>query len=505
MIPRLEPVRPVADDYLAFIDALPAAGWRGEVALDEARRTVAATDNSVYQIWPQAVLYPRSRADVIAALTLLDQPRFRSIRLTPRGGGTGTNGQALTDGLVLDVSRHLHHILAVDLRAGTVRVEPGVVLDQLNDHLRPHGVFFAPELSPSNRATLGGMISTDAAGKGSRVYGKTSEHVRGLTTVLLGGAVVESAPIDDESLATLCARTDRIGGIHRVLDEIAATRGDSIAATFPKLRRFMTGYDLAHIRGEDGRFDLNAILCGSEGTLGVLVEATLQLTPIPTHARLVVLGYAHFDDALGSAEALVERRPAAIETIDQMVLDLARGDAIWPRVEGLLGAVDSSRLRAINLVEFTGTDAVEVEVSVAALVAWVEAGQGSQVAGSDDASSHAPISHRSVMQLRGCLPRSMPCGRCARRAWACSATRRARASRCRLSKTRWCPRRTCAPTSPSFARCSTPKGCGMACLVISTSAACMCGRRSISRIPRTRRGCIASAIGSVIWCNATAA
>ncbi|MEZ4435001.1 MAG: FAD-binding oxidoreductase, partial [bacterium] len=328
------------------------------------------------------MLYPKSRADVVAALTLLAEPPHRDVRLTPRGGGTGTNGQSLTDGLVLDVSRHLDGILELDLAARTVRVEPGVVLDALQDHLRPHGLFFAPELSPSNRATLGGMISTDAAGKGSRVYGKTSEHVRRLTTVLLGGDVIDSAPLDDAALAALTARDDRVGAIHRTLDDIATDKAALITEVFPKLRRFMTGYDLAHIRRDDGTFDLNAILCGSEGTLGVVVEATLALTPIPTCAALVVLGYARFDDALGSAEALVERRPAAIETIDQMVLDLARGDAIWPKVERLLGAVDSKRLQAINLVEFTGTDPAAVEERVAALITSLAAGQG----------SHPPIS-----------------------------------------------------------------------------------------------------------------
>lgn len=382
MIPRLAPARPIAAAYLAFLDALPTAGWRGEIARDEARRTVAATDNSVYQILPQAILYPRTRADVVAVLTLLADPQHREVRLTPRGGGTGTNGQSLTDGLVLDLSRHLDRVLELDLETRTVRVEPGVVLDQLQDFLRPHGLFFAPELSPSNRATLGGMINTDAAGKGSRVYGKTSEHVRRLSTVLLGGEVIDSAPLDDTALEALTARPDRVGEIHRTLDHIATDKAALITEVFPKLRRFMTGYDLAHIRRDDGRFDLNAILCGSEGTLGVIVEATLALTPIPTHAALVVLGYARFDDALGAAEVLVERRPAAIETIDQMVLDLARGDAIWPQVERLLGAVDTRQLRAINLVEFTGTDPAEVEASVAALITSVEAGQG----------SHPPIS-----------------------------------------------------------------------------------------------------------------
>src|SRR4029077_3743667 len=107
--------------------------------------------------------------------------------LTARGGGTGTNGQALTSGVVMDLSRHMCDILELDLNAGFVRVQPGVVLDDLNAYLKPHGVFFAPNLSPSNRATLGGMISTDASGEGSRLHGKTSRHVLDLSLVLRGG------------------------------------------------------------------------------------------------------------------------------------------------------------------------------------------------------------------------------------------------------------------------------------------------------------------------------
>src|SRR5690606_19779476 len=122
----------------------------------------------------------------------LGEERFRSVRVSPRGGGTGTNGQSLCDGIMVDVSRHLRAIVEVDLARGIVVVEPGVVLDQLNAQLAPHGVCFAPTLSPSSRATLGGMIATDASGKGSRIHGKTSEHVEGLRCVLLGGHVLET-------------------------------------------------------------------------------------------------------------------------------------------------------------------------------------------------------------------------------------------------------------------------------------------------------------------------
>ena len=128
---------------------------------------------------------------------LSSEPRFAALRLAPRGGGTGTNGQSLTDGLVVDVSRHMNRILDIDVGQRRARVQAGVVKDQLNAALAEHGLFFAPELSTSNRATIGGMINTDACGQGSCLYGKTRDHVLALTTVLLDGTVWTSRPLDD--------------------------------------------------------------------------------------------------------------------------------------------------------------------------------------------------------------------------------------------------------------------------------------------------------------------
>ncbi len=381
MIPRLPTGPSLGDDYLAFLDALPARGYGGEIAPDYARRLVGGTDNSVYQLLPQAVLYPRTARDVEVVLALLAEPRFRSVSVTARGGGTGTNGQSLTDGLVLDVSRHLDRILEVDLAAGVARIEPGVVLDQLNDHLRPHGVFFAPNLSPSSRATIGGMISTDAAGKGSRVYGKTSEHIVSLDAVLLGGARHSCRAMGPAALAERKTGEAPVARVYREVDRVLDEHRDAIGRAYPDLKRFMTGYDLVHTRPADGGLDLRALFCGAEGTLGVVVEATVRLTPIPTHSELVVLGYGAFEHALASAEALVERDPSAIETVDQMVLGLARKDAIWPRVAGILA--DSDGLAAVNLVEFAGTDPDAIQAKVDGLIA--------SLADAADPPPHAPI------------------------------------------------------------------------------------------------------------------
>ena len=255
----------------------------------------------------------------------------------------------------------MNRILEVNAAERWVRVEAGVVKDQLNAELARHGLFFAPELSTSNRATIGGMISTDACGQGSCLYGKTRHHVLELTTVLLDGTVWRSAPLDENELAAIVERPDRVGAIHQLLSDIARDKAELIDRHFPKLNRSLTGYDLAHIRDERGRFNLNAILCGSEGTLGFLVEAKLNVLPIPTHSALVNVRYDSFDAALRDARALISFGAASIETVDSKVLGLAQSDPIWEDVRAFLPDDDGQPAAGINLVEFIGYSEGEVE------------------------------------------------------------------------------------------------------------------------------------------------
>ena len=200
--------------YQQFLADLRASGFAGEIQDDYATRTLFATDNSLYQLAPQAAVFPKDAEDVQRVATLLGQPAYQAVALAPRGGGTGTNGQSLTHGLVMDLSRHMNRILEINVEEGWVRAQAGVVKDQLNAALRPDGLFFAPELSTSNRATLGGMINTDASGQGSCTYGKTRDHVLTLDYVLLGGERFVSQPVDDAGLEALCAQPGRIGPPH---------------------------------------------------------------------------------------------------------------------------------------------------------------------------------------------------------------------------------------------------------------------------------------------------
>ena len=353
-----------------FLDELRASGFEGDVDRSQALRTVLATDNSIYQRYPKAVLFPRHAGDVQRIARLLGTPKFREVTVAPRGGGTGTNGQSLTDGIVVDLSRHMNRIVEIDVSSRKVRVEAGVVKDQLNAALKPHGLFFAPELSTSNRATIGGMIGTDASGQGSCTYGKTRDHVLALESVLIGGECLSSEPIGAAKLDEVCGQANAVGRVYHVARDIAEREADLIRERFPLLNRCLTGYDLAHLCDDNGRFDLNSVLCGSEGTLGFIVEATLNVLPIPAHAALVNIRYASFMDALRDARALMQHRPLSIETVDSTVLTLARKDIVWANVAEYFPGAESVAEGAggINMVEFSGENADEVRARVTAFV-----------------------------------------------------------------------------------------------------------------------------------------
>jgi len=373
MIPRIDQTSPVQTLYLHFINALREQGFSGDLNPDYANRTVLATDNSIYQVLPQGVLYPRDTADLVKIARLSQQPKFQAIVLSPRGGGTGTNGQSLTDGLVVDTSKYMNQILEINVAERWVRVQCGVVKDQLNAAIKPHGLFFAPELSTSNRATIGGMINTDASGQGSCRYGKTRDHVLELKTVLLDGTEWTSAAIEETELENLWKRDDRVGEVHRIIDAIQREHHALIDAKFPKLNRCLTGYDLAHIRDQQGRFNLNNILCGSEGTLGFITEAKINLLPIPKFSALINVNYRDFNVALRDATQLMTAQPTSIETVDSKVLNLAMNDIVWHSVAEFFPAPESGeKIQGINLVEYTANSEDELNTDVKKLTDLID-------------------------------------------------------------------------------------------------------------------------------------
>lgn len=379
MIPRLLQNDTLDAVYLAFIEALQQTDFSGDLNSDYANRIVLSTDNSIYQVLPQAVLYPKSTEDLVRIAMLASKDKFSSIHIAARGGGTGTNGQSLCDGLIVDLSKYMNNIIELNLREGWVRVQPGVVKDQLNAALKPYGLFFAPELSTSNRATIGGMINTDASGQGSCMYGKTRDHVLELQSVFRGGIIWKSKSIDDNELAKIKRRNDIIGRIHQLVDDVFNDNETLIDSCFPKLNRCLTGYDLAHIRDEQGNFNLNSLLCGAEGSLAFISEAKLNVLPIPKHAALVNIKYSSFEASLRDATELMKWRPASIETIDSKVLNLAMEDIVWNQVSQYFPQNENEpEIRGINLVEYTGDDEQQLKAQISELTAHLDSIAGHQ-------------------------------------------------------------------------------------------------------------------------------
>ena len=384
MIPSLQARDGPASLYVDFLAELRLRGFEGDIGQRQTDRVVFATDNSIYQLPPQAVVFPRHELDVVRVARLAHEERFRSITFTPRGGGTGTNGQSLTDGLVVDLSRHMNAILEINVEEGWARVQAGVVKDQLNAAVLEHGLFFAPELSPSNRATIGGMIATDASGQGSILYGKTRDHVLDLRTVLLDGTPWHSKPLAPAEFDRVRRREDRVGFIHRLLERIRVDDAGLIAERFPKLNRCVTGYDLVHLCDDCGDFNLSSVLCGAEGSLAFVTEARIRLTPIPHCTALLNIRYDSFDAALRDAGTLMRLEAASSETIDAKVLGLARQDAIWLAVKDYFPDDPQGPAQGVNIVEFLADD----EAELAAKLARVEAALAHGPAGASGRRGH---------------------------------------------------------------------------------------------------------------------
>lgn len=354
-----------------FLKTLKTLNFSGDIETSYAQRLISATDNSIYQMMPEAVIFPKSNDDVEKVMTLLAKPEFQAVTLSTRGGGTGTNGQSLNNGIILDISRHMNQILDFDAENRIVTVQTGVVKDQLNAYLRPLGYFFAPELSTSNRATIGGMINTDASGQGSCEYGKTSQHVLEILAYPIGGEAIRSRALTDRELADI----DQFPLANKLYDLLSPEK-EAIHAHFPQLNRFITGYDLDHFT-QDSRKNLNHLLCGSEGTLGVFTEAKLNVLPIPKETALILITYNDFIKALEDAPFLMhsDPTPTSVEVIDNIVMEIAKNDFIWATTEQYFEGIDYSELKAIQLIEFNADTETELHAKIEAFTTYINQSQ----------------------------------------------------------------------------------------------------------------------------------
>lgn len=291
----------------------------GDLRADRMSRALYATDGSMYQDLPVAVLRPRSEADVVAAV---EACRAFDVPVLPRGGGSSLAGQTVNRALVIDFSPYLNEILEINVEERWARVQPGLVLDLLNAQLRPHGLTVAPDPASSSRATLGGMVGNNATGTHSIVYGNTIHHVRRLRAVLADGSVAEFHPLDAQHWKAAQSRDGMEGEIYRGLDSLLTEFGEVIERDTSKHWRRNSGYRLEHLLEEEK--NVARALCGSEGTLAVTTEIEIGLVPLPTKTALGIVHYSSLDAALRSAVTILKTNPSAVELFDGYAIRAAK-------------------------------------------------------------------------------------------------------------------------------------------------------------------------------------
>jgi len=320
----------------------------GEVEFDAFTRGRYATDASHYQILPLGVVAPRSVKEAQHALAIA---REEGVSVLARGAGTSQAGQAVNSSLVIDCSKYLDHLIELDVPGRRCVVEPGIVLDELNRRLKPHGLWFPVDISAASRATIGGMVGNNACGARSLRYGNTRENVVSIDAVLADGTVAHFGPLARD-LSDL-PPTSPLLPLARDLLQLAAREADEIEARFPKVQRRVGGYNLDSLA--PGRNDLNLahILVGSEGTLAFSTRVELKLSPVLGRRAVGACHFGSFFRAMDAAQHIVKLAPIAVELIDHTMLGLARDIAMFrPTID----AVVRGDPEAVLFVEFAEDD-----------------------------------------------------------------------------------------------------------------------------------------------------
>jgi FAD/FMN-containing dehydrogenase/Fe-S oxidoreductase len=363
---QIESGRPVPQADASRVDARAleralGAAVAGEVRFDQVSRALYSTDASVYQIEPLGVVVARNRDDIITTVRLCHEFRCP---LTLRGGGTSQAGQAVGGGLILDTSKHVNRVLEVDAERRTARVEPGIVLDELNAQLRPHHLRFAPDISTASRATLGGMMANNSAGARSVLYGITLHHVLEQHVVFADGSLAHLRDLTPSELEATCAEDSIHGRGCRTVRDLAAASAAEIDRRYPKLLRRVAGYNLNEFARRDQPFNLARLMVGSEGTLAVVLDATIKLVPLPKAKAVMAIEFAGLLEALEAAPLILRHVPSAVEVMDKFILDHTKQNAELQRRRQAFITGDPG---ALLCVEFYADEADELPPRLRAL------------------------------------------------------------------------------------------------------------------------------------------
>src|SRR3984893_14950643 len=307
-----------------------------DARFDTLTRQLYATDASIYQIEPVGVAFPKTAQQASA---VVHAAADAGLSITPRGAGTSLVGNAIGEGLIVDFSCYNRQITDLDLEKRSVHVGAGVVLDQLNDCLRPHGFCFGPDVATSSRATLGGMIANNSSGARCPVYGTTADHVLSLETVMADGRI-EKIGLTHESLTAERAR----------IENLIRARSTEMAKRWPPgLIKRWPGYGIERFLRAPN--DLTNIFAGSEGTLAAIFSAELKISPLPREKGLGLIFFSSVDEAMQATVELLDLKPAAIEHIDRPLLDQTKGQLHFQAARDLM-ELDAKPCEAILIVEF---------------------------------------------------------------------------------------------------------------------------------------------------------
>ncbi len=315
----------------------------GEVMFDAFSRGRYSTDASIYQIEPIGVVVPRNQQDIVRAIQIAGD---EGIPVLPRGGGTSQIGQTVGTALVIDTSRYMNQVLEFDAASRFVWVEPGLVLDQLNQWLKPHGLFYPVDVSTGNRATLGGMAGNNSCGARSIRYGNMVHNVEAIDAIL---ADINTAHFVDLAHTT---RDGYCADLVRKLIELGQREADEIERRFPKLLRRVGGYNINEIASTNSA-NIARLLVGSEGTLAFFTRLQLELQPIPPHKVLGICHFPTFHQAMDSAQHIVKLGPSAVELVDRTMIDLSRE---IPMFRATVDRFVQGKPEALLLVEFAGEE-----------------------------------------------------------------------------------------------------------------------------------------------------
>jgi len=343
---------------------------QGEVRVDNISRLLYSTDASIYQVQPLGVAFPRASEDLFA---IVEFSLKNEVPILARGSGSSLGGQAVGPALVIDCSKHLNNILIIDPESSTAVVEPGVILDTLNEVASIHGLKFGPDPASSDRATFGGMIGNNSAGAHSILYGMTSDHVLSLDVILSDGASTKFQSVTLSGASTLAKKPGVEGEIYRVCLDIRKNQKEAIHENWPRTWRRSSGYGLNYLlpwspstpmqwqgAGEishyppvpDGHINLAPVVTGSEGTLAIFNQATVNLVKKPLETIIGVLAFDSVAEACDVTPAILELDPSAVELVPRSLINRAKS---VPAYSSKLSFVTGNPA-ALLLIEFAGDD-----------------------------------------------------------------------------------------------------------------------------------------------------